>query len=93
MENENNANLYWEENLDNAVVTKEIFLNRVKNWIEFDIALTKFKIDTTNTLDEPEVDEPEVDEDDYFTQIVWEVEKDWEDLTIFGENIKAPLWA
>jgi len=31
MENENNANLYWEENLDNAVVTKEIFLNRVKN--------------------------------------------------------------
>lgn len=97
-ENENEANIYWEENIDNAVVTKEIFLTRVENWIEFDIALTKFKIDTTSTLDETEtetekVDEAEVDEDDYFSQIVWEVEKDWEDLAIFWENIKAPLWA
>ena len=92
---ENEALIYWEENIDEAVVTKEIFLERVERGVSLEEALNNFIIlDTPNETPAPVVEvEDEVEDEDYFSEIVWEVEEDWEDLSIFGESVKAPLWA
>ena len=102
----NEALNYWNENIENAVVSKEVFLDRVSKWVDFESALTEFFIDFSqnndfeedeieenDTIENEEEEEEEEEDRDYFDELVGEVEEDWDNLSVFWEQVKAPIWA
>jgi len=87
---------YWNDNLTDAVVSKEVFLQRVENWAELNEALREFYLNTNNVnIEEKDIEnkDEDIENDNYFNEVIGQVEEEGENLEIFWENIKAPLGA
>ena len=87
---------YFRENIEDAVVTMDTFLERVENGIDPEIALTEFYIDMNNENvenDDIDTDEDIETETSPFDELVGDIEEDEDELTYFWESVKAPIWA